>query len=121
MIKTKSIKDPPEKSDGKRFLVMRFWPQGYSHKQLLLTKKIKELSPSVKLLNDWNDGKISWKEYKKRFLEEISAQQDIIKEMAKSAKRGTITLICKEPEDDPHCHRHLLKKLIERQMKKANS
>jgi len=71
------------------------------------------LAPSAELLNDWKKGLISWQEYEKRYLQEMSAQQGKIRELAKRAESETITLLCFEPEDNPHCHRHLLKGLIE--------
>jgi uncharacterized protein YeaO (DUF488 family) len=113
MIKTKSVYDPVEKTDGERILVTRYWPRGLSHKRLALTDRIKDLAPSIELLNDWKRSSITWQEYEKRYLEEMSTQTEKIEELAKRAKRGIITLLCIEPEDNPHCHRHLLKRLIE--------
>jgi len=72
----------------------------------------KELAPSKELLSDWNNGKVSWQEYEQRYSKEMDAQEKIIKEIATRAKTETITLLCKE-ETDEHCHRRLLKRLIE--------
>jgi uncharacterized protein YeaO (DUF488 family) len=115
MVKTKCIRDPVEESDGERILVMRYWPHGYSKKSLSLTERLLELAPSAQLLNDWKEKRISWEEYEIRYLEEMSGQRqrEKIRELGERAKHGTITLLCFEPEGDPHCHRHLLKGLIE--------
>jgi hypothetical protein len=40
-------------------------------------------------------------------------QQAAIKDSADRARNGTITLLCFEREDDPYCHRHLLKELVD--------
>jgi len=114
MVKTKSVYDPVEESDGDRILVARFWPRGRSRKDLRLTEWVRELGPSVKLLTDWKQGDISWQEYEKRYLEEMSSQEEKIKELANRANIKTVTLLCFEKEDNPCCHRHLLKRLIEK-------
>jgi len=113
MVKTKSVRDPVEESDGERILVTRYWPRGLSRKSLGLAEYRKEVAPSIELLRDWKNQKISWDEYQERYHAEMSEHSQAIKELANKAKRGTITLLCYEREGDPHCHRHLLKKLIE--------
>ena len=118
MVKTKRICDPPEASDGERFLVNRGKPPFRSWEELSLCGWLKCLGPSKELLQDWREKKISWEEYKSRYLEEMSGQgqREKIQELAGRASRGTMTLLCFEPEDEPHCHRHLLRRLIERAM-----
>ena len=114
MVKTKSVYDPVEESDGQRILVSRYWPRGLSREKLSLTEHLKDAAPGVELLQDWKKGSISWAEYKNRYYKEMVQQQDKINELAKRASDKTITLLCFEREDNPHCHRHLLKKLIEK-------
>ncbi len=114
MVKTKSVYDPVEESDGQRILVSRYWPRGLSRERLSLIEHLKDAAPSVELLQDWKKGNISWGEYKKRYHQEMLQQQDIISKLAKMASDKTITLLCFEREEDPHCHRHLLKDLIEK-------
>ncbi len=113
MVKTKSVYDPVEESDGERILVMRYWPRGLSRERLELSDYAKNLAPSVELLNEWKKGNITWQEYESRYFKEMTAQAEKIKELKKKAKRKTITLICVERENNPNCHRHLLKRLIE--------
>jgi uncharacterized protein YeaO (DUF488 family) len=114
MIRTKSVYDPPEQSDGDRILVTRYWPRGISRDRLTITDWRQNLAPSKELLQDWKKHKITWQEYTLRYHEEMRDQQAAIKELADRAKRGTITLLCFERENDPHCHRHLLKELVEK-------
>jgi uncharacterized protein YeaO (DUF488 family) len=118
MVKTKCLYDPVDESDGDRLLVTRYWPRGVSKKQLS-AQWLKNLAPSEELVGDWKNKKqkISWEEYTLRYHEEMSGQQEAIKKLAQRAKRGTITLLCYEREDNPYCHRHLLKRLIEREMR----
>ena len=75
----------------------------------------RNLAPSKELLRDWKKDKISWKQYTARYHEEMRSQKEAFRDLANRAKRGMITLLCFEKENDPCCHRHLLKKLIERE------
>lgn len=113
MVKTKSVYDPVEASDGDRILVTRYWPRGISKARLRLTEWIKDLASSKELLRDWKGDRIDWNEYETRYYEEMQPNSRLIKLLRERAKKGTITLLCFEREDDPHCHRHLLKRLIE--------
>ena len=114
MVKTKSVYDPVEESDGQRILVSRYWPRGLSKEHLALTEHLKDVAPSVELLRDWKSGNISWAEYESRYHQEMLEQREKIVELAKRANGLTITLLCFEREDNPHCHRHLLKRLIDK-------
>ena len=113
MVKTKSVYDPAEASDGDRILVTRYWPRGILKARLRLTEWIKDLATSKELLRDWKGDRIDWNEYETRYYEEMQPNSRLIKLLRERAKKGTITLLCFEREDDPHCHRHLLKRLIE--------
>ena len=112
MINTKSICDTIAESDGERFLVTRYWPRGMSKEKLKLSGWIRELAPSKKLLQDWKNNSISWQEYELRYCQEMEKQQQCLQKLADLAASGTITLLCFEKEDNPCCHRHLLKNLL---------
>jgi len=113
MVKTKSVYAPVEPDDGERILVTRYWPRGLSKERLSLAARMREVAPSVELLRDWKAGKISWAEYEARYNKEMSSQTEKIKDLAQQSRDNTITLLCFEKEDNPCCHRHLLKKLID--------
>ena len=115
MVRTKRVYDPVEESDGDRFLVSQSWARPYSKKKLAITDRLKTLAPSKELHDDWQERKISWEQYTVRYHEEMRDQQEEIRDLANRARRSTITLLCFEHEDDPCCHRHLLKQLIERE------
>jgi len=114
MVKTKSVYDPVEPDDGERILVTRYWPRGLSKERLSLAARMREVAPSVELLRDWKAGKISWAEYEGRYYSEMALQEKNLKDLAQRSRHSTVTLLCFERENNPHCHRYLLKKLIER-------
>ena len=113
MVKTKSVYDPVDPSDGDRLLVSRFWPRGISKERLRLAEWRRELAPSKHLLREWRSRRISWDEYEIRYGQEMVPHRQVIEELAQRAKGNGITLLCFEREGNPHCHRHLLKKMIE--------
>lgn len=112
MVKTKSVYDAAEQSDGQRILVTRYWPRGIAKARLKAAEWIRELAPSKGLLEDWKASRISWDEYTVRYRKEMLAQEPAVAALRQKARGETITLLCYEREGDPHCHRHLLKELI---------
>lgn len=118
MVKTKSLYHEAQESDGERILVTRYWPRGISKTWLRHKEWMRDVAPSKELLEDWKKQRISWEEYTVRYHREMRGQREIIRALAKKAKHCTTTLLCFEHEDNPHCHRHLLKKLIEREQQR---
>jgi uncharacterized protein YeaO (DUF488 family) len=85
------------------------------------------LGPSEKLLKDLSDETIAWTEFKRRYRAElfeggtIDKRSQLIKNHGQKftlrllqhlAKRAPVTLMCHCPEDQPHCHRHLLRAIL---------
>ncbi len=107
-VKTKCLFDPPEESDGRRLLVCHSLPKGKSEKDLQGEWQ-PEFGPSYGLLSDWKQGNITWEEYERRYKAGIRYLDAIVR----WAREGTITLLCWEKESNPHCHRYILKGMIE--------
>lgn len=120
-LKTKCILSPIEKNDGYRISIMnrhtlndgitddkRITSEMYSEHQ-------KVLSPSNKLLGDYYKRGLSWDEYKKRFLEEMSNNESIkiIKEISEKSLTENITLLCIEEKPD-FCHRKLVAEICKK-------
>lgn len=108
-VNTKCIYDPVERADGYRVLVMRYWPRGVSKDKVDAWEK--ELGTPKELIKKWKAGSMSWEKFTQAYLDSICNQQDRITELAKKAKRQTITLLC-SCRDADHCHRKLLKEVI---------
>ena len=86
------------------------------------------LGPSEKLLRDFQAGKIGWREFSRRYTKELfeggtvdqrnktiknHGQKFTLRLLQKLAKRGPLTLLCHCPEDQPRCHRHVLKRVLD--------
>ena len=120
-IKLKRWNDPREADDGYRLLICRYRPRGVAKRDETWHAWCPDLGPSRKLHADFY-GKhappIGWETYRCQYLAEMTQQSELIDELAQIAAEGkTITLLCSSAcVDASHCHRTLLKKLIEERM-----
>ena len=120
-LKTKSIYDRKEDSDGKRVLVTRYYPRGVKRTHFDLW--LRSASPEIALLKEYRSDNINWEEFSKRFKiqlrtnpESKKAVSDIIDMMR---NEENLTLLCYEREGE-NCHRFLLKVFIEKMVKKKS-
>jgi uncharacterized protein YeaO (DUF488 family) len=126
MIKTKSVHTPIERKDGLRILAARGRGRGLASDRFDVW--MANLGPSEQLRDAMLAGEISWAEYSRRYRKElletggVDARNQRIKNHGQKftlrllqhlAKKQTVTLLCHCAEDEQHCHRHLLKALLE--------
>lgn len=120
MIKTKSIYDKKEKSDGTRILVTRYYPRGIRKEKF--DRWYRELSPSAKLLKSFKDGSINQSIFFQFFCKELlgdTKKMELCKDLAIASLRKNITILCYEKEEI-FCHRFYIKKICEHQLTKLN-
>jgi uncharacterized protein YeaO (DUF488 family) len=120
-IKTKRWNDPAEPDDGFRLLVCRYRPRGVRKEDETWDAWCKDLGPSRELHADYygkHGDPIDWDTYRRRYLEEMTAQGEYIDELASLVQEGkAITLLCSSACVDPvRCHRTLLRGLIEQRL-----
>jgi uncharacterized protein YeaO (DUF488 family) len=118
-LKTKRWDDPREPDDGFRLLICRYRPRALPKADETWDTWCSDLGPS-KGLHAAFYGKhgqlpINWTEYRRRYLDEMKEQTEMIDELAALVAEGkTITLLCSSAcIDATHCHRALLRELIE--------
>lgn len=127
MIKTKSVDSPIARDqDGLRILVTRY--RGRGMPQSRYDVWMANLGPSEKLLRDFQSGGIGWREFSRRYRNELlesggidrrnrtiknHGQKFTLRLLQALAKRSNVTLLCHCAEDEPHCHRHLLLGILE--------
>ena len=112
MFKTKSIYNPKERGDGKRILISRLHPRGVKKSQY--DAWLKELSPSIDLIHEYKNDKITWKKFFSKYKKELEKNPEAIealKSLRKKNKTDHITLLCFEPDGAP-CHRHILREIL---------
>ena len=120
-LKTKRWNDPREPDDGFRLLICRYRPRGVARKDETWEGWCTELAPTRELHADYygkNGPPIGWEEYRQRYLKQMQEQTLLIDELAALVADGmTVTLLCSSACVDPqHCHRTLLKELIEQRL-----
>lgn len=127
MIKTKSVYSAKEpKKDGLRILATRIRGRGLPKSEYDVW--MGNLGPSQRLLNDGKTGKITWAQFRRLYRNELfesdsfdkkngviknHGQKFTLRLIQKLAKKGTVTVMCHCAEDEPDCHRHILKKLLD--------
>ncbi len=128
MIRTKSVKSPIEpRADGLRILATRFRGRGLPTSRYDVW--MPNLAPSETLLHDMRSGAITWAEFGRRYRKELAegggvdqrnrtiknhGQKFTLRLLQELGRRGTVTLLCHCAEDEQHCHRHVLKKVLGR-------
>jgi uncharacterized protein YeaO (DUF488 family) len=120
-IRTRRWCDPKKKGDGLRLLICRYRPRGVRKEDETWDAWAPDLGPSRQLHADFygkHGPPITWEQYRVRYLQEMEQQVEYIAELAELVKEGkTITLLCSSAcEDESHCHRTLLKGLIEERL-----
>jgi uncharacterized protein YeaO (DUF488 family) len=129
VIRTKSVHSPIEPKDGLRILAAR--GRGRALPADRFDVWMANLGPSEQLRDAILAGKISWSEYSCRYRKEllepggVDARNERIKNHGQKftlrllqhlAEKQTVTLLCHCAEQEKHCHRHLLKALLEKKI-----
>jgi uncharacterized protein YeaO (DUF488 family) len=124
-IKHKRWCDKREREDGYRLLLCRYRPRALPKAKETWDAWCADLGPSRELhaafYGKHGHTPIGWEEFRDRYLKEMESQTGLIDELAKMAGEGkTITLLCSSAcTDASHCHRTLLKGLIEQRLPKT--
>jgi uncharacterized protein YeaO (DUF488 family) len=129
MFKTKSVHSRMEPGDGLRILVARGRGRGLPANRFDVW--MANLGPSEELRDAILADKISWSEYSRRYVKEllenggVDARNNRIKNHGQKftlrllqhlAEKQSITLLCHCAEEERHCHRHLLKAVLEKKI-----
>jgi uncharacterized protein YeaO (DUF488 family) len=129
MFKTKSVHTGIEAADGLRILAARGRGRGLPADRFAVW--MANLGPSEELRDAILGGRITWSEYRRRYLKELlepggvdarnkriknHGQKFTLRLLQHLAKQQTITLLCHCAEEEAHCHRHLLKAVLEKKI-----
>jgi uncharacterized protein YeaO (DUF488 family) len=108
-IATKRVYEPAAAADGTRVLIMRYWPRGIRKEKVDVW--LRELAPPIPLLRGFLDGKVTWAQYRPRYLAGLRRPeaQAALAEARRLARRRRVTLLC-GCADPKRCHRTLLQK-----------
>jgi uncharacterized protein YeaO (DUF488 family) len=127
MIRTKSVYSPIDrKNDGFRILATRI--RGRGLKKTRYDEWMANLGPSERLLDLFRSNGITWAEFGRRYRRELfdssvgfdrankliknHGQKFTLRLLQELGRQGNVTLMCHCNEDEVHCHRYLLAKIL---------
>jgi len=93
MLRIKRVYDPPEPSDGRRFLVERLWPRGVKKEALAVDAWLKDVAPSTELRKWFGHQVERWGDFRRRYRDELTASPATWEPIIEAAKRGPVTLL----------------------------
>ena len=115
MIKVKRVYDPPDASDGARYLVDRLWPRGRKKESLDLTDWIRNIAPSDELRHWFNHDPAKWDEFQRRYFADLDTKADALQPLLKAARQGDVTLLYAARETE-HNNAVALKEYLDRKL-----
>lgn len=110
-VELKRIYDTARDADGYRVLVDRLWPRGVSKQQASLDEWLKEAAPSDELRQSFHHENIDWDEFRRRYLSELTAHRESLRELAKRGSQGRVTLLFAS-KDEVHNNAVVLKQYL---------
>lgn len=121
MIKVKRVYDPPQRGDGKRFLVERLWPRGMKKEALEMDGWLKEVAPSTELRQWFGHEPERWSGFRSRYGKELREQEqggepNGLATLQQAARRGNITLLY-SAKDTEHNGALVLRDFLEARLK----
>jgi len=92
-IRLKRAYKPAAESDGYRILIDRIWPRGVARKDAHLDEWGRELAPSAELRRWFGHDPARFEEFRRRYVEELAAQEEKLRELRRRAHKGTVTIV----------------------------
>jgi uncharacterized protein YeaO (DUF488 family) len=120
MIKLKRAYERAAADDGYRILIDRLWPRGLKKTALRLDEWAKELAPSAELRKSFGHAPEKWADFQSKYRAELRAPESkkLLEDLAKRARKGTVTLIY-SARDTEHNDAVVLKEILTKRLKKV--
>jgi uncharacterized protein YeaO (DUF488 family) len=112
-VRLKRAYEPAERSDGYRVLIDRIWPRGVSKERARLDEWARELAPSSELRRWFGHDPARFAEFRRRYRDELAAQEEKLRELRVRARNGTLTLVY-SARDTEHNDAVVLAELLRR-------
>jgi uncharacterized protein YeaO (DUF488 family) len=110
-MKIKRVYEKPEKDDGIRILVDRLWPRGLTKEKARVDLWLKDIAPSTELRKWFGHDPGKWKEFRKRYSDELKKNEEQVSLLKDQIKNGTVTLVY-GAKDEEHNEAFVLKELF---------
>jgi uncharacterized protein YeaO (DUF488 family) len=99
-IKIKRVYEKPDEKDGFRILVDRLWPRGLTKEKAAVDLWLKDIAPSTELRKWFNHDPDKWKEFQKRYLNELKENKDAVAVLKDHLIQKTVTLLYAAKDSD---------------------
>jgi uncharacterized protein YeaO (DUF488 family) len=110
-IRLKRAYEPPAATDGTRVLVDRLWPRGLTKKEAAIDRWLREIAPSTELRRWFGHDPGRWYEFQRRYAVELEHHGELMDELVRLARQGTLTLIF-GARDEEHNDAVVLRELL---------
>lgn len=110
-VELRRIHDTASDNDGYRVLVDRLWPRGISKQQAQLDEWLKEIAPSDELRQSFHHESIDWDEFRRRYLSELTAHREALRELARRGSQERVTLLFAS-KDEAHNNAVVLRQYL---------
>jgi uncharacterized protein YeaO (DUF488 family) len=97
-LQLKRVYEPPANTDGKRILVDRLWPRGFSKVDAKIDFWAKEVAPSNDLRRWYQHDEKKWLEFKRRYLTELQNNPEAVQELIAKIGNDKATLLFSSKE-----------------------
>jgi uncharacterized protein YeaO (DUF488 family) len=112
-LRLKRVYEPPASEDGVRVLVDRLWPRGLTKKKAAVDHWMKDVAPSAGLRKWFGHDVDRWSEFKRRYKGELRRRNDLLDEIRKLTRQGTVTLLF-GARDEEHNDAVVLREVLAR-------
>lgn len=113
MFKLKRAYETPSAADGVRVLVDRLWPRGLTKNKAHLDLWLRDIAPSPRLRTWFGHDPNRWQAFQRRYWSELKDQPELVADLRKKGRKGTVTLVYAARDED-HNHALALKRYLNR-------
>lgn len=92
-IHSRSVREKPARSDGRRILVDRLWPRGLSKERAAIDYWARDISPSTALRKWYNHDPEKWDEFRRRYFAELDDNEEGVAELRSRMGKGSVTFL----------------------------
>jgi uncharacterized protein YeaO (DUF488 family) len=112
-VRTKRVYEAPSREDGYRVLIDRLWPRGLSKEKANIDEWARELAPSSELRRWFAHRPERFRQFRRRYTEELRDHAGQIAALRRRAREGTVTLVY-AARDSEHSNAAVLAPIIKR-------
>lgn len=110
----KRVYDEPAGKDGYRILIDRLWPRGLKKETAAIDEWEKDIAPTTELRKWFGHQPERWKEFQRKYFEELKKNPSLTTFMNKYRNRKIITLLY-AGKDTKHTHALVLQQYLQEQ------